>query len=300
MGLSAESDIRFVQWADKWYEGYKGQVSDVTYESYKYTLRILKDEFSNRKLRSIKPLDIENFLKSLQAERSDSAVTKCRGMMHQIMHKAEANDLILKNPVRLADKIKRKSSNRKSKDSFTKEEVSILFDKLPLDKMGHTIRLLIGTGMRAQEVVCLEKKHITEDGNMIMIRQAVENLKGKTILREDHTKSSLSVRDIPVPEYVRESAVFLREQANPFVWDGKIPGTVFNLRNFRAKYLKTISAVGIRQLTPHCLRHTYVTLLQSLGVPMEVIAALTGHADVETTNGYLHIQPDTAENVCKM
>lgn len=44
----------------------------------------------------------------------------------------------------------------------------------------------------------------------------------------------------------------------------------------------------MRPLSPHCCRHTYVTMLQAGGVPMETIAALTGHADIKTTEGYLH------------
>ena len=44
----------------------------------------------------------------------------------------------------------------------------------------------------------------------------------------------------------------------------------------------------LQEETPHCCRHTYVTMLQAGGVPMETIAALTGHADIKTTEGYLH------------
>ena len=44
----------------------------------------------------------------------------------------------------------------------------------------------------------------------------------------------------------------------------------------------------LQEETPHCCRHTYVTMLQASGVPMETIAALTGHADIKTTEGYLH------------
>ncbi|MFR6693883.1 MAG: tyrosine-type recombinase/integrase [Dysosmobacter sp.] len=39
--------------------------------------------------------------------------------------------------------------------------------------------------------------------------------------------------------------------------------------------------------SPDRCRHTYVTMLQASGVPMETIAALTGHADIKTTEGYL-------------
>lgn len=59
------NDMPFEQWADIWYEGMKGQVSDTTYEGYRYTLAILKDYFGKRELSSIKALDVERFLKQM-------------------------------------------------------------------------------------------------------------------------------------------------------------------------------------------------------------------------------------------
>ena len=42
------------------------------------------------------------------AGRSSSALSQYRGMLYQIMNKAEANDLIHKNPVRYAEKTRQK------------------------------------------------------------------------------------------------------------------------------------------------------------------------------------------------
>ena len=54
-------------------------------------------------------------------------------------------------------------------------------------------------------------------------------------------------------------------------------------------YYKTLETVpGVRKLTPHCCRHTYITRLQAKGVPMEFIARLAGHSDIMTTDGYAH------------
>ncbi|MCD8256298.1 MAG: tyrosine-type recombinase/integrase [Oscillospiraceae bacterium] len=52
---------------------------------------------------------------------------------------------------------------------------------------------------------------------------------------------------------------------------------------------------GVRCLTPHCCRHTYVSQLQAMGVPLETIQSLAGHAQVDMTEHYLHVQ-DTAKN----
>ena len=63
---------------------------------------------------------------------------------------------------------------------------------------------------------------------------------------------------------------------------------------FRRRFYSALALVdGVRRLTPHCCRHTYITRLQARGVPMETISMLAGHSDTETTGGYLHIAEAT-------
>ena len=91
-------------------------------------------------------------------------------MLYQIFQKAEANDLVRRNPVRLAEKM-RASGTAKRKEAFTTAEVAHLMKVLPDDRMGLSIRLLPGTGMRMQELLALEPQFIEEDGSVIHIRQ---------------------------------------------------------------------------------------------------------------------------------
>ena len=166
--------------------------------------------------------------------------------------------------------------------------------KLPQDRTGHTIRLMLATGMRTQEVLALETQHIEPDGSCIHIRQAVNMVKGKP-----HTgppKTATSVRDVPVPPSIRPCAVFLREQAGQFIWDSAVPGQPFDPRHFRDKYRNALLHIsGVRMLTPHSCRHTYVSQLQALGVDMETIQSMVGHADIEMTQHYLHVQEEVRQ-----
>ena len=124
----------FAEWAQTWYDGYRDQVFPTTYEGYGYTLKTLNKTFGAMPLRSIKAADVEAFLRELTADgKHQSQASKCRGMMFQIMRKAQANDLILKNPVELADKTRQKPQKSK-KDSFTAEEVQKLFKYLRMTK----------------------------------------------------------------------------------------------------------------------------------------------------------------------
>ena len=150
-----QPDILFSQWADTWYEGHKDSISKTTQQSYKYTLATLKEKIGDRPVNTIKAMDIEDLLRELRKEgKSDSYVAKARGMLFQIMNKAEANELIRRNPVACAEKMK---ANKpiEAKEAFTAEEVKRMMEGLPHDKYGDSIRLMLGTGIRMQELLAL-------------------------------------------------------------------------------------------------------------------------------------------------
>jgi integrase len=234
-------------------------------------------------------MNIEQFLKKLRRDgRSDSSLAQCRGMLFQIFNKAAANDLVMKNPVQYADKMRKQPKKRK--EAFTADEIRTLLRCLPEDQIGWSIRLLLCTGMRGQELLALEPRHIAQDGSTIIIEQAVVRIKGGVDLGPP--KSPDSYRTIPVPENARYCAKLLRDTTNRFIWESpRKPGKPCNPSYFGKRFKLTLENVeDVRVLTPHCCRHTYVSQMQALGVSMETIQSIVGHADAEMTKKYLHVQ----------
>ena len=288
-GLLTSQDIRFDEWASMWMERHKENVKPTTAEGYKYTLRILTDHFGRRKLSEIKAMDIENFLQQLRREgRSDSALAQCRGMLFQIFKKAVANDYLMKNPVEYAEKMRKGPPKRK--DAFTADEVRYLMENLPEDKIGWSIRLLLATGMRSQELLGLEPRHISREGTYITIEQALVRIKGSVAIGTP--KSYDSYRTIPVPPMVQYCARALRDTDDKFIWNSpKKSDQPCNPSHFADLFKKTLEQMeSVRVLTPHCCRHTYVSQLQALGVSVETIQSIVGHADMDMTRHYLHVQ----------
>lgn len=288
-GILSGHDIRFDEWADQWYEYHKENVKPTTAEGYKYTLRILKDHFGRRKLADIRTMDVEQFLRQLRKEgRSDSALAQCRGMLYQIFRKAVANDYLSKNVVEYAEKM-RKGAPR-HKEAFTADEVRYLMENLPENKIGWSIRLLLATGMRTQELLGLEPRHIAKDGSTITIEQALVRIKGSVAIGTP--KSFDSYRTIPVPPFVQYCARELRDTEDKFIWNSpKKSDQPCNPSHFSDQFKKTLEQMeDVRVLTPHCCRHTYVSQLQALGVSIETIQSIVGHADIDMTRHYLHVQ----------
>ena len=143
--------------------------------------------------------------------------------------------------------------------------------------------------MRTQELLALEPRHIEEDGSVIHICQAVNMVKGT--VHVGSPKSRDSYRDIPVPPNLRWCAKELRKVETKFIWEKRKKDSPCNPSNFRDEFKATISKIaGVRVLTPHSCRHTYVSQMQALGVDLSTIQSIVGHADVDMTQHYLHVQ----------
>ena len=193
-------------------------------------MKILKDYFGRRKLKDIKAYDIEQLLKKFRRDgRSDYCLTQCRGILYQIFNEAEANDLVLKNPVRFADKMRK--GPKKRKESFTADEVKILMEQLPQNKIGWSIRLMLATGMRTQKLLALEPRHIKDDGSHIVVEQALKRVKGSVDIGTP--KSQDSFRTIPVPVSVRHCARFLAATDAMFIWEAKYKDKPCNTTHLR-------------------------------------------------------------------
>lgn len=285
-GLLVAENLRFDDWANAWFDSRKDALKVSSQESYQYTLRILIDHFSTWKIADIKAMHVEEFLKKLRQEgRSDSALAHCRGMLHSIFNKAVASDLLSKNPVAYAEKLKKQPVH--AKEAFTPEEVRILLRDLPDDRLGWSIRLMICTGARTQEILGMEPRHISEDGAYLTIEQAVVMDKGTSVIGD--TKSASSRRVIPVPEIVQYCARNLRNTDKKYIWEAGKPGHPCNPSYFRTQFRKALESIdGVRVLTPHCCRHTCASLLLSYGVDPKTIQTILGHAKVDMTFHYTH------------
>ena len=249
----------------------------------------MKERLGDKPINSIKAMDIEDVLRAFRKERkSDSYVAKARGMLYQIMKKAEANELISRNPVACAEKM-RASKPMEAKEAFTAEEVTCLMQQLPHDKFGDSIRLMLGTGIRMQELLALEPRLIEEDGSVIHIRQAVKTVAGRVEIGEP--KSRDSTRDVLIPQGLRSMVVRLRSTEDKYIFQSPRSEQPFDPKHYRDKFKEYVGAVpGVRVLTPHSCRHTYVSQMQALGVDLATIQSMVGHADLDMTQHYLHVQ----------
>ena len=93
-----------------------------------------------------------------------------------------------------------------------------------------------------------------------------------------------------MPLNVRPCAIKLRDTTDQFIWESPKTGLPCNPTHFRDVFRKSLEEAGdVRLLTPHSCRHTYVSQMQALGVDIQTIQSIVGHADTEMTEHYTQL-----------
>ena len=135
----------------------------------------------------------------------------------------------------------------------------------------------------------MEPYLVEPDGSVIHIRQAVKMAKGRVSLGKPKSKDS--DRDVLIPSGMRSIEAELRNTENKYLFQSPNREQPFDPKHYRERFKDYVSAVkDVRVLTPHSCRHTYVSQMQALGVDLPTIQSMVGHADLDMTQHYLHVQ----------
>ena len=287
--LSKATVPTFKEFATSWYNRYQENLRVSTRTSYRHTLQKILVYWGETPIDQIRASAITDMLQSFsEANLSASYIKKLRSMLYQIMDSAEADELITRNPVRYVKN--RPNTTNQEKPAFTSQEIRLITALKP-GKLRDFVILALATGMRTQELLALRGNDISEDGSTISITRAV-NMAGN-IPTIGLTKSPSSIRTIPVPATVQHIAAKYHSYGDTLIWQSpQKPDRPINPSTYRAAFTRLCKAAGVRTLTPHCCRHTYVTQLHAHGVDMTTIKALAGHSRRDVTEGYLHISQE--------
>ena len=185
---------------------------------------------------------------------------------------------------RLLPKARGRSANQRH--ALSPRQLAIYMaaaDSLPHEPARTILLLLPKTGLRISEITGLRKEDIRlVDGRLIL------EFRGK----------GDKLRQVPLPH---AAAVTLDEhlrsvpEDNPWVFP-TVRGRPISPHGVRV-YNRQIAEqfTDLAGLTPHVLRHTYATSLLRTGVDIKRLQMLMGHANIQTTQRYLH--PSTEDLV---
>ena len=284
-----------------------GKHSPSTVKFYKDICEKLVARFGQKKLDSIRSIDIESFLvqmtketykrgkKGKETSYSATYINQFRKVLTVAFNFADMHGMIEKNPMKFISAVKKE---RHEVDFLSTDEVKRFLTILDSDAPMYwktAMNVLIRCGLRRGELAGLKWSDIDFDAQTLTVARDVINNKetqGKSIVKE--TKSMTSDRVIPFDSVLKsmlkswktaqaeEYGIALLPSA--FVFGTSIdpytPSRPDNVTQWLARFNKSH---GLRNVSPHDLRHTCATLLLSNGANVKETQTILGHADASTT-----------------
>jgi site-specific recombinase XerD len=155
-------------------------------------------------------------------------------------------------------------------------EVQAILAAAPSLKYRVAFMAIYGSGLRTQECLQLEPRHIDAARNLIRIEMG----KGR--------KDRLVTLSPALLEALRRCWRTYRPQQ--YLFEGRIPGQPLNATAVQRAFRLACDKAGItKHITPRSLRHSFATHLVENGTQLRVVQTLLGHRSLATTALYTHL-----------
>jgi integrase len=256
-----------------WYCGLETVKHLDSYARIKLAIKNFNAVFGNRRVNSIKPVDIENYqLKRLQQDRAPATIDMEVKIVQTAVTKAFDNDIISGQALKAFRKVKRKLK----KGSNARKRVLAIEEYLKLKTVSPAhlkamIEIAYNTGMRAGEIRTLRWSYIDKEKKFIRLpAKAVKESKAKTIPINHHVKSVLD----RLPRALRHDFVITYKGKPIKQKDGY-------KRSFRTACKKAGITCGRKApngITFHDIRRTVKTNMLSAGVSKVHCDLILGHS----------------------
>jgi integrase len=284
--------VTFREYAEQWRSGQVHRPSTQVYierQLRRHAYPVLGD----RALSSVKPSDIQQWVKRLTEQLEPSTVGVVHGVVSGIFRAAMRDRVIVHNP---CDGTKLPKVTRSRVEPLDTEVVWALADAVP-DRYRALVILAAGTGMRQGECFGLTKDRVDFLRRTLRVDRQLVTISGRPPFLAP-PKTAASVRSIPLPAVVLD-ALASHLAGFPLGPDGLIftteSGNPIRRTSFGDVWRVAVKAANAPVGTGfHELRHYYASLLIRHSESVKVVQARLGHASAsETLDTYSHLWPDS-------
>ncbi len=310
---SFDSNSAFADYSNVWIKENAGILAEKTVARYKDLLKRINLGIGHIPLNKIQPYHLRQFLNKISQNGVNKRTGKClseKTILHHyrlisvILQQAVRDRLIPFNPA---------SKDRMKAPKVTKHEVVALqysdFQRLisilTLDReidirMRTSILLMALTGLRRGEVAGLEFGDLQESSDLLSIRRAILYTSEKGIYQKE-PKTESSYRTFLISTWVKDIILYYKEwyqERYQVKSDQLSKSKLFRQENGSPIHPDTLTIwcrkfcdrnKSIQRFTPHILRHTYASMLISMGISLKEVSNRLGHSKLTTTcNVYTH------------
>ncbi len=293
-GVRAQPNYTLRRAADDWLrDGLDGR-SAKTIKKNENVLAPILTAIGARRLRELTAADVHQALTTMAARYSTAAVAMGHNALTRAVRYAEARDLVGRNVATLVDTPKGQAG-RPSK-SLTLDHASALLAAATDARMHAYIALCLATGIRTEEARALRWEHVTFGDPQTDPPVPASAAVWRSVRSHGDTKTEKSRRTLALPQMAADALRAHKEQqAAGRLAAGALrseqdlvfatrSGATLDAANVRREFRAVCKAANIGEhWTPRELRHSFVSLMSTSGVPVEEIARLAGHSSSRTT-----------------
>lgn len=308
--------ITFADFCTQYLEIKKNSLSPNTYNFYS---KVIEEElmpmFARLKMKDLRTYHIQQFIQYLANDKkrldghegkiAASTVKRYATVLRSIVGMAYKLEYI-EEDIGRSRRLEFPKEDTKEVEVFTLEEVENILNALECEPwhIRAVIEVALFTGCRRGEIVGLKWADIDFENQRISVKRSIYKLSdGKA--REKEPKSKTSIRTISIPERLCKTLTEYRLQQNrhiAYLGDGwknldyvftEEDGYVMNPQTPTKQFDHFLKRHGIRHLKFHGLRHTSATMLLANGCDIKTVSTRLGHADISTTNIYVHALEST-------
>lgn len=286
-----ETKLTVEEWSKCWFSSYKSGCAESTRLSYQRLLnKHILPVIGRRRIKDVTEAQLQKLLNDLgqksygnkQKKYTKKTVDEVRGVLFSLFETAKTNRKISFNP---AEKLKISGAKSGERRELSETEREAYLNACETHAFGLFGAVIYYLGLRRGEALALTRGDIDE--NYVKIdKQFSFPTNSKPVL--DTPKTDAGIRYIKIPQALKEIfekyGVYKKEDSDALLFPAPLGGPL-SYSQFRDRWTDFIhSALGDdTDITPHCLRHNYATLLFEAGVDILTAQKYLGHEKAETT-----------------
>lgn len=245
--------------------------SERTIDNYLYSLKGFDRYLGEQPLSEATPRDILGYQVELGARgRSDSTIRvatySLRGFLREVLERSDWDHARLPKPRR----------PKRLPEVLSAEEVEAILAEAPTPKYRAAFMLCYGSGLRTEEVLHLQPRHVDSERMLIRVERG-KGQKDRQVILAQHLLEELR-------------QCWKRYRPECYLFEGQKPGKPMAATSLQRAFRAACGKAGIEKpVTPRSLRHAFATHLVEAGTNLRVVQRLLGHQSLNTTAIYTHL-----------
>jgi integrase len=290
----------------EWYEQKKGKISVATLANHKTMLnKHILPRFGEYRIRAISAAQVQEWLDGF-AGTSQSMVDKLYTLIKTLFRHASAQGVTVRDVTAALQKPV--PAVKEPRRALTDQERAAVLETIETHQEGLFLAVLYYLGLRRGEALGLQWEDFDWPAGLVHVQRDIVYVRGSKI--ENAGKTAAANRYVPIPDEFRR--LVYPERGDGWVFQGR-DGTPLPQNTTKRMWMRLMLDAGLvveraeptrgnqnelyhryrPTITPHYLRHNYITMLYDAGVDAVTAMRIVGHSDYQTTiNIYTHIKQE--------